>query len=279
MPAQHGPVAQAPDCLIEATFTADSTTPSFDNRGGPGTFNTFGGSSGLGTRIIRGTNPYGFQGSNPTQFLHGLAAVVPWVRGEISSITGAGSGQIVIYGYKAAPQYRPAELPTYNAAIISNASAASKDYLTIFNGVGSLKILRITRIRAAAAPTAAITGLVAALTMSKVSTAGTTCTAVTIRALDSNNNPLPAQITVNNNCTTDPTVTFSWGGCAVDTEETRANNVIECYHSAFYNPGNPLVTAAQPIVLREGEGIMVANTALAPAGPISLNIEFTAADQ
>ena len=162
----------------------------------------------------------------------------------------------------------PSTTSTYIATLISQTTGASRDYLTLFNASGSGKILRIMRVQLSTAPTAAIGAGIAALTGSVVSTAGATCTTVTVQLLDSTNPAVPAQVTANNNCTTDATVTFDVFGCAVITEETTgAFNTGLCYkHEA---------SGQQPITLREGQGLLLKNTALAPTGLISLTIEFT----
>jgi len=162
----------------------------------------------------------------------------------------------------------PSQAPTYNTTIISATAAASKDYLNLFNDSGSGRIVRIVGIYISPANTATVTGIAAHFTYSVTSTVGTTCTAITIQPLDSQNPAVPAQITSSHTCTTDPVVTFDVGGCATDLEEARAiMNPPPCYE--FQNSGG------QPIVLREGQGVMVKTTALAPVGLTTVRIELT----
>ena len=161
----------------------------------------------------------------------------------------------------------PSQAQTYFASRSSTASAASQDYLTVFNASGSGKILRIQRITLASGNTAAVAGVAVAMEYHRVSTAGTTCTAVTIRLADSTNTAVPAQVTSTSVCTTDPTSTFVFGGCSLNTDETSPSPMVNCY----LFPG----VGGQPITLREGEGIMLKNTALAPVGLLTPTIEFT----
>lgn len=162
------------------------------------------------------------------------------------------------------------ETPTY-VAYVGSAVAASKDHLNVFNASGSGQVLRITRIWISTANTAAVNGgSNLYYVIDKTSTAGTTCTAVTIRLADSNNPAVPAQVTANSNCTTDPTTVHTWLGCHHGSSEETAvvQQHAECYR--FSNSGG------QPITLRVGEGIAIKQTGISPTGgTIGFYIEFT----
>jgi hypothetical protein len=161
----------------------------------------------------------------------------------------------------------PTQAQTYFTAGQSLASAASKDYLNLFNAAGSGKILRIMKINLAAGNTAAVAGVGVAMNIAITSTVGTTCTAITIRLADTTNAAVPAQVTSSTNCTTDPVTSYIIGTCSINSDETSATPQVQCY--TFEN------SSGQPITLREGQGIMLINTALAPVGLLSPSIEFT----
>ena len=119
---------------------------------------------------------------------------------------------------------------------------------------------------------AAVGGAMIYFTVDQGPTAGTTCTAVTIRPYDSGNAALPAQVTSTANCTTDPTSAWTWSSCSISTEETLTQpggQTQVCYESQRAPDANP-----QPIILREGEGLGLKQTALAGAGTVGLWITF-----
>ena len=163
----------------------------------------------------------------------------------------------------------PTVSQTYMATVVGSAAAASKDLINLFNGVGSGKVIKLMKVAVAQGNAAAVTtGLVASITMSKTSSAGATCTAITVRPLDSTNSAVPAQVTAGTNCTTDPTVAWDWKGCHIMTEESAAVADEDfCY---VYDDGGK-----QPITLREGEGLLLKTTALNAVGAVTINIEFT----
>lgn len=147
--------------------------------------------------------------------------------------------------------------------------AASLDVLTVFNASGSGKVLRVIKAYGGAVAAGAVTGGSAYFKFDVVSTVGTTCTAVTIQKLDSNNAAIPAQVTANGTCTTDPVSTFTYSNGHFRTEEAAvdAPEIVEFY--LFNNSGG------QPITLREGQGVSIKQTALAAAGDCGFWIEFT----
>lgn len=161
----------------------------------------------------------------------------------------------------------PVPQKTFILTRTSIASAVSQDYLTLFNGAGSGKVLFIQRVTLSSGNIAALAGKVVAMEYHIVSTAGTTCTAVPIRWLDSTNGSVPGAIAGSSVCTVDPVSMFVLGACSFNTDETAPSPMVDCYR--FLNVGG------QPITLREGQGIMLKNTALAPVGLVTPIIEFT----
>lgn len=160
------------------------------------------------------------------------------------------------------------EEPTYVAAVFASAAAANKDHLHFFNAAGSGKVIKVRKIKIAPEFAAAVSGLAQAYRISRTSTAGATCTAVTIALVDTNNAAVPAQVTSSTNCTTDPTISASLLTCAVSGDETHAMDPEGICYKYMQNGG-------QPITLREGQGLMVKSSALSGAYPVSISIEFT----
>jgi hypothetical protein len=187
----------------------------------------------------------------------------------VSMVVTTGTMTVVIRAGPGKALYYDQPQMTYYAMTISEASATSKDYLTLFNGAGSGKVLSVLRIQISNHNTAAIAGVGATFNVNKVSTSGTTCTAKTIQLADTNSLPVPAQITALSNCTTDPTVTYTLNGCHTAVDETQVlNSPVDCY--TFMN------SSGQPWTLREGQGVSLFHTAApAPVGLITVFIEFT----
>lgn len=135
---------------------------------------------------------------------------------------------------------------------------ASTDYLTVFNGAGSGQIVRVTEIDVRTDFTGGMTGRTIPATYSKTTTSGTTCTPVTINPYDSTNTAVPGTIVANSVCTVDPVVDFDFGQCTYRSEENPnggENNRCWDYDSS---------RETQPIVLREGEGLMLRQNAFSP---------------
>ena len=162
-----------------------------------------------------------------------------------------------------------AEGQTYVAIVEASAAAASKDHLNLFNASGSGKVLKILSITANPDLAAAVTGLVQSFDIVRTTTAGSTCTALTIRLVDSNNAAVPAQVTASNNCTTDPTLAFILGGFSQDGEDARSANAL--YGNGYTFRAN----GGQPWTLREGQGLSIRSSALSGAWPVTAAIEFT----
>jgi hypothetical protein len=156
---------------------------------------------------------------------------------------------------------------TYFASALAVASGASKDYINLSNASGSGKVIRIMRIFASVDAQGAVTGLQTGWTVSRFTTVGSSCTSITIVPADTTNAAVPAQVTANTACTSDPggTVT-SLFKTSISADETQ-NGTINVYE--FRDNGG------QPITLREAEGITLNSGGTAPAGVVSVSIEFT----
>lgn len=162
----------------------------------------------------------------------------------------------------------PAQAQTYLANVIASAAAANKDHLNIFNASGSGKVLRVLSVKIAPSYSAAVTGVAQSFILYRTSTVGTTCTTRTIVLLDTANSAVPAQVTANTNCTTNPTAVAELYGCVVSGDETHAADPDgQCYR--YSNSGG------QPITLREGQGMMLLSTGLSGAWPVTATVEFS----
>lgn len=156
----------------------------------------------------------------------------------------------------------------YVASALGVASAASKDYINVFNASGSGKVLRILRISATVDSQAAVTGLQPGFTVSRYTTDGATCTSITPVGLDTNNPSLPSQVTAKTNCTTDPTGLTNLFRLSLYADETQ-----QATRDMFISAG-----LGQTVTLREGQGITLISGGTAPAGVISISIFFTLDD-
>lgn len=160
---------------------------------------------------------------------------------------------------------------SYQAVANNSACAASKNHLVLFNATGSNIKIRVQEVFAYPYLTAAVVGANCTLQVLGIGQAGTGGTAGTIRKHNSDNPSLPAQITASTNVTTltIPSNT-EYGGGSVFVEEASAAATGAGRSILFQKTGN-----VQPLVLNEGEGIVVRQTAFAGIGAVSVHIAFT----
>ena len=154
---------------------------------------------------------------------------------------------IVLWGTgpaRAQTQVAPATEQTYVAMVLGAASAASKDYINLTNANGSGSNLYVRKVYGTVDSQAAVTGLQPGFTVSRYTTAGSTCTAGSIAALDSQNAPLPGVITVTTDCGTDPTGLTNVGRWSFYADETQPATQVMWQQSPD----------GQPLVLRQGGG-------------------------
>lgn len=151
--------------------------------------------------------------------------------------------------------------PTYYASIVASTAGANKKHLTVWNGHASLK-LRVYEIKAAGAPTAAVSGLVVPLTVYRINSAPTGGSAATITKADSTNANVPGTITATTGDTGGASKVGAIGCGVVSGEETASlgSDVL------FSAP----IDGAQPCVLAPSEGITIEQGALASAGAITI---------
>ena len=166
-------------------------------------------------------------------------------------------------------------LPTYYLFTGAQALAANKIHLSIYNGAGSGKVLKVRKLFLLNLQVAAVTGIMVVWRVLKSSSAGTGGTAITPRPADSQNPALPAQVVVAGGPTT-PTEVFTWFDHAVSNDEIGAT-------SAFPTPqilaGLNLVAEGevlQEITLREGEGLLVKQFTISAVGSYGVLAVVTA---
>lgn len=160
-----------------------------------------------------------------------------------------------------------ADMPTYVATIPAITLGANKNIASLVNKVGSGKTIRIQHIYATPFMTAAIAGLQVTLEIHGIGATGPSAgTVVTIRNHDTDDGALPPEIEARNNPTATPAVNWILASGVVNPEETSPRGG---QSEIFKKEGN-----ISSLILREGEGILVRQTALAGAGAINLHMVF-----
>lgn len=161
---------------------------------------------------------------------------------------------------------------------------ADKLYADLFNGVGSGKILDIRGVWAIPKTDVAVVGALGIrLDLYRTSAVGTGGTAAVYKSatrdvaggnicpFDTNNAALPAQVTARHLPTGGATIsewlfpTYSLG------EETATS---QAFMSQYQNL-IPVLTVGQKLALREGQGLLVKQGAVAATGNVQLLIVFT----
>jgi hypothetical protein len=158
--------------------------------------------------------------------------------------------------------------PSYYTGVLASTAAASKRHLALFNAAGSGRIVKVYSIVAAPAPTAAVTGLVVVLHALRITTVPTGGSGLTFGKSDTvEDSTLPAQITAMTGATGGAAESGPpFGVATVSGEETQSGASADLYR----------VDGLKPIVLREGEGMLIKQGALASAGAINTTVGFTA---
>lgn len=160
-------------------------------------------------------------------------------------------------------------------------ATAAKSLLKVFNASGSGVVLRVYRVWVLNNQTVAVTGIIAPMSLVRLSTVGSGGTAVTCIKHDTNSTALPAQVTAAYGDTTPGTVDATFRRAQFSTDEalvgTLTNNQLQSFMplnlfwDSGYNDSN-----VEPIVLREGFGISVYTPGIASAaGIVDVCIEFT----
>jgi hypothetical protein len=166
---------------------------------------------------------------------------------------------------------------TFTAYATGVTFASNKSLLTLFNGVGSGRILRVYRVTPLNYQTAAITGVLTGLELRRV-TASSGGSAVTPIKHDTASANLPAQVL----CTSGPTDTVTdmfrralWSAdepsvSAATSDELECLPELAKLWDAGYGDTN-----IEPITLREGQGLSLRQPGSNAIGVLDISFEFT----
>ena len=174
-------------------------------------------------------------------------------------------------------------LPTYSWWVPTAAVGANKLYADVFNASGSGKVIELRGIWAISDTDTAVTGALGIelllLRTSAVGTGGTVPTynggsasnTGTIVPFDTANSALPAQITARALPTGGATIAAFYWSQFVPGEEAATS---QAYMTAFQNL-LPHTVAGQRITLREGQGLLIKQGAIAATGNVAFLTVFT----
>lgn len=170
---------------------------------------------------------------------------------------------------------------TYRAIAVGATFASNKSMMTIFNGSGSGRIVRVKRIWQLNNQTSGVTGVITTLEVRRIS-ASSGGTAITAVKMDTTNESMPAQVTI----ATGPTDTltgdnalmrYMWSNdepasAALTNDETEVIPALACVFDAATGDAD-----IQPIVCREGEGVCLRHTGSTTVGICDVVFEYTLA--
>lgn len=168
---------------------------------------------------------------------------------------------------------------TFTAAAIGATFGNAKHMLSLFNGSGSSRVLRVKRVWVLNNQTTAVTGVLTTFSLRKTS-AQSAGTAIAPTKHDSASSNLPAQILCATGSTVTNTSELPFRNWMWSNDEPAAssgtNDEFQCLV-----PLNCIFDAAtgdtdiEPIVLRQGEGLTVQHTGASAVGVCDIFIEFT----
>lgn len=169
---------------------------------------------------------------------------------------------------------------TYRATAAGVTFAANKSMLTVFNGSGSGRVLRIKRIWQLNNQTAAVTGVLTTMEVRRVS-ASSGGTAVAAIKHDTTSENMPAQVLIASGPTDTLTgdaalMRYMWSNdepaaSSLTSDETET---IPAFTLVFDCTGD---TDLEPLVLRPGEGLTLRHTGSTTVGICDVIFEFTMA--
>jgi hypothetical protein len=166
---------------------------------------------------------------------------------------------------------------TFTLLVQGTAFASNKSLLSLFNGVGSGRVLRVYRVWALNNQTIGVIGVMTMIELRRI-TASSGGTAQTPIKHDTNNPNLPAQVTASTGPTDTVTDLFRRVLWSADEPAvgTGTNDELECL------PANGLLWDAgyadanvDPIVLREGQGLSLRQPGANTIGVVDVMFEFT----
>jgi len=165
---------------------------------------------------------------------------------------------------------------SYTLPALNVAFSSSKSMISLFNGTGSGKVLRVYRVWALNNQITSVTGVLTNLELRKISAAsgGTT---LTVTKHDSNSSTLPGQILAASNANVTLGAMYRRVIWSTDEPATGTLTLDEfqcflplcCIWSMGYAD-----TTTDPIILREGEGLTLMNFGGA-SGQADFFFEFT----
>lgn len=171
--------------------------------------------------------------------------------------------------------------PSYTLWIPPQVAAANKIFFDLFNGVGSGKSIEINGLWCVPKTDVAVTGAVSVELLlqrtSAVGTGGTTITTSTatgtagIAPKDTNNPAIGANITARLVPAAGATVQAHLFSTYIFSEETNAGTLL----SQFFNMLPAQTTEFQPMTLREGFGVRVAQGTVASLNSYGFIMDFT----
>jgi hypothetical protein len=169
---------------------------------------------------------------------------------------------------------------TYTITAQNVAFAANKSMISIFNGSGSGKVIRVYRIWALNNQLVAVTGVLTNLEIRRITaSSGGTDLASLVAKHDSTSAAIPAEVLISTNATVTPSVLYRrviWStdepaaNATVTMDELQTLVPLACIWSLGYAD-----SSTDPITLREGYGVTVMNTGGA-TGQADFIMEFTA---
>jgi hypothetical protein len=157
--------------------------------------------------------------------------------------------------------------------------ASSKHMLSIFNGAGSGRVLRVYRAVVLNNQTAAVTGVMTTFELRR-SSAQSGGTAVTPIKHDTSSSNLPAQVLSAQGATVTAAAADVFRRVFWSNDEpatgTGTNDELECIVPLMYvwdaGYGD---TNVEPITLREGQGLTLLHTGTSAVGNCDIGFEFT----
>lgn len=167
---------------------------------------------------------------------------------------------------------------TFTLAAIGATFANGKHMCSLFNGVGSGRVLRLYRVWILNNQTAAVTGVLTTLGLRRTS-AQSGGTVITPTKHDSASSNLPAQVLAATGATVTNTSAVEYRRFMWSNDEpaaaTGSSDELECFvplNNIWDSTGDANV---EPITLREGEGVTLHHSGTTAVGLCDIFFEFT----
>ena len=160
---------------------------------------------------------------------------------------------------------------TYFVGTTSSVAGANKHHLTLMNSGGSGRLMKIYRVMAAGAPTAAVAGLTISLSAFRTSTNPTGGTALTIYEGATGQSVMVARSAIGMTGATNALTleTSPFGVGTVSGEEAIAGAAVMLYDFT--------ISGIRPIEVAPGSGVTIRQGVLAAAGACNVSVLFSLA--